>query len=30
MLELHSLLDTVIDSCKRAAKTTEEILVENA
>ena len=30
MQELYSLLDTVIDSCKRAAKTIEEILIENA
>jgi uncharacterized protein len=30
MLELYSLLNTVIDSCKRAAKTIEEILIENA
>jgi predicted phosphate transport protein (TIGR00153 family) len=30
MLELYSLLETVIDSCKRAAKTIEEILIENA
>ena len=30
MQELYSLLETVIDSCKRAAKTIEEILIENA
>lgn len=30
MRELYSLLETVLDSCKRAAKTIEEILIENA
>lgn len=29
MRELYSLLETVLDSCKRAAKTIEEILIEN-
>lgn len=29
MLELYSLLETVLDSSKRAAKTIEEILLEN-
>ncbi len=30
MRELYSLLETVLDSCKRAAKTIEEILLENS
>jgi len=30
MLELYSLLESVIDSCTGAAKTIEEILIENA
>ena len=30
MQEMYTLLETVIDSCKRAAKTIEEILIENA
>jgi hypothetical protein len=30
MRELYLLLDTVLDSCKRAAKTIEEILIENS
>lgn len=30
MRELYLLLETVLDSCKRAAKTIEEILIENA
>jgi len=30
MLELYSLLEAVIDAAKRAAKTIEEILIENA
>ena len=30
MRELYTLLETVLDSCKRAAKTIEEILIENA
>ncbi len=30
MRELYALLETVLDSCKRAAKTIEEILIENA
>lgn len=30
MQEMYTLLETVIDACKRAAKTIEEILIENA
>ena len=30
MQELYKLLEAVIDSCKRAGKTIEEILIENA
>jgi uncharacterized protein Yka (UPF0111/DUF47 family) len=30
MQEVYTLLETVIDSCKRAGKTIEEILIENA
>ena len=30
MLEIYKLLEWVIDSCKRAGKTIEEILIENA
>lgn len=30
MRELYSLLEIVLDSCKRAAKTVEEILIENS
>ena len=30
MQEIYKLLETVIDSCKRAGKTIEEILIENA
>ena len=30
MRELYSLLETVLDSCKRAAKTIEEILIEHS
>jgi predicted phosphate transport protein (TIGR00153 family) len=30
MQEVYTLLETVIDSCKRAGKTVEEILIENA
>ena len=29
MQEVYTLLETVLDSCKRAAKTVEEILIEN-